>query len=136
MVHNASILNAVGCCGLQLYSFGEVVSIAFWTDSWRPDSFYDKISQNRDRGLHTLCLLDIKVKEQSTENLMRFDTIFWGLLTDREGFSGRQIFEPSRFMTCAIAALQLLEIVRDRRKAGETLGTFMLYFYSDPNFSV
>lgn len=71
VVHNASILNSVGCCGLQLYSFGEVVSITFWTDEWRPDSFYDKIAKNRERGLHTLCLLDIKVKEQTVENLIR-----------------------------------------------------------------
>jgi len=71
VVHNASILNAVGCCGLQLYSFGETVSIVMWTDEWRPDSYYDKIAKNIEHGLHTLCLLDIKTKEQSVENLMR-----------------------------------------------------------------
>merc|ERR1712038_277389 len=27
VIHNASILNAAGCCGLQLYNFGETVSI-------------------------------------------------------------------------------------------------------------
>ena len=42
-LHNASIMNAIGCCGLQLYSFGETVSIPFWTEDWQPDSFYDKI---------------------------------------------------------------------------------------------
>ncbi|XP_048583201.1 diphthine methyl ester synthase isoform X2 [Nematostella vectensis] len=68
--HNASIMNAIGCCGLQLYNYGEAVSICFWTESWKPDSFYDKIAANRKRGLHSLCLLDIKVKEQSVENLM------------------------------------------------------------------
>lgn len=57
IVHNASILNAVGATGLQLYSFGETVSIPFWTDTWKPDSFFDKICQNKARGLHTLCLL-------------------------------------------------------------------------------
>lgn len=57
VVHNASIMNAVGCCGLQLYSFGETVSIPYWTDSWRPDSFFDKIIGNYERNLHTLCLL-------------------------------------------------------------------------------
>jgi len=44
------------CCW-QLYSFGETVSIPYWTESWQPDSFYDKIFGNRRRGLHTLCLL-------------------------------------------------------------------------------
>ena len=75
VVHNASIMNAVGCCGLQLYNFGETVrcssrfvlicprqvSIPFWTETWQPESFYDKICENLSRGLHTLCLLDIKV---------------------------------------------------------------------------
>ncbi|XP_052828062.1 diphthine methyl ester synthase isoform X3 [Octopus bimaculoides] len=95
VIHNASIMNAVGCCGLQLYKFGETVSICFWTDTWQPDSFYDKIASNREKGMHTLCLLDIKIKEQSIENLMR----------------GRKVYEAPRFMTIAQAAHQLLTIV-------------------------
>lgn len=76
VVHNASVMNAVGACGLQLYKFGEAVSIVFFTDSWRPDSFYDKIAANRKLGLHTLCLLDIKVKEPNLEALARGKTIY------------------------------------------------------------
>lgn len=57
VVHNASVMNAIGVCGLQLYRYGETVSIPFFTDSWRPDSFYEKIQRNRNLGLHTLCLL-------------------------------------------------------------------------------
>lgn len=57
VIHNASIMNAIGCCGLQLYQFGETISIPFWSDSWKPDSFVDKIEANLQRGLHTLCLL-------------------------------------------------------------------------------
>ncbi|XP_067893658.1 diphthine methyl ester synthase [Heterodontus francisci] len=105
VVHNASILNAVGCCGLQLYNFGETVSIVFWTESWKPESFYDKIKRNRQAGVHTLCLLDIKVKEQSLENLMR----------------GKKVFEPPRFMSVNEAAEQLLEIIENRRDRGEEL---------------
>jgi diphthine methyl ester synthase len=71
VVHNASIMNAVGSCGLQLYNFGQTVSLVFFTDTWKPDSFYDRIKENSDLGLHTLILLDIKVKEQSEENLAR-----------------------------------------------------------------
>lgn len=33
-----------------------------WTDSWKPESYYDKIAANLDRGLHTLCLLGRKVQ--------------------------------------------------------------------------
>ena len=38
-------------------NFGETVSIVLWTDTWKPDSFYDKIAANKKQGLHTLCLL-------------------------------------------------------------------------------
>lgn len=103
VVHNASIMNACGCCGLQLYNFGETVSIVFWTDTWKPDSYYDKIKSNRDRNMHTLCLLDIKMKEQTIENLMK----------------GRKVFEPPRFMTVKQASEQLLEIVENKRQEGD-----------------
>lgn len=99
-IHNASIMNAVGCCGLQLYTFGETVSIVMWTEGWEPDSYYDKILINKKRGLHTLCLLDIKVKEQSIENLMK----------------GRKIYEPPRYLTCKEAAKQLLTIAERRKE--------------------
>jgi len=47
VIHNASVMNAVGVCGLQLYHYGETVSIPFFTETWRPDSFYEKIRENR-----------------------------------------------------------------------------------------
>lgn len=103
VIHNASIMNAVGCCGLQLYNFGETVSIVFWTDTWKPESFFDKIKKNRQNGMHTLCLLDIKVKEQSVENLMK----------------GRKVYEPPRYMSVNQAAEQLLTIIQNRRLQGE-----------------
>uniref|UniRef100_UPI003AB0E94B diphthine methyl ester synthase n=1 Tax=Centroberyx gerrardi TaxID=166262 RepID=UPI003AB0E94B len=106
VIHNASIMNAVGCCGLQLYNFGETVSIVFWTETWRPESFYDKIRKNRAAGMHTLCLLDIKMKEQSIENMMR----------------GKKIYEPPRFLTVSQAADQLLQVVQRRREEGEEPG--------------
>ncbi|KAG8484887.1 hypothetical protein CXB51_021328 [Gossypium anomalum] len=71
VVHNASVMNAIGICGLQLYRYGETVSIPFFTETWRPDSFYEKIERNRNLGLHTLCLLDIRVKEPTLESLCR-----------------------------------------------------------------
>lgn len=30
VIHNASIVSAVGCSGLQVYRFGEVVSVPLW----------------------------------------------------------------------------------------------------------
>jgi diphthine synthase len=99
-IHNASVMNAVGACGIQLYNFGQTVSLVFFTDTWKPDSFYDKIMENRRIGLHTLLLLDIKVKEQSIENIMR----------------GNSIFEPPRYMSIETAAEQLLEIEETRQE--------------------
>lgn len=98
-IHNASIMNAVGACGLQLYNFGQTVSMVFFLDNWKPASFYDRIKENRDIGLHTLVLGDIKVKEQSMENLAR----------------GRKIYEPSRYMLSSQTASQMLEIEEDKK---------------------
>lgn len=100
VVHNASIINAVGCCGLQLYRFGQVLSLCFWTDTWRPDSWYERLKNNRQAGIHTLLLLDIKVKEISDENLAR----------------GRKIYEPSRYMTINQALEQVLEVERYKKE--------------------
>lgn len=98
VVHNASVMNAVGACGLQLYRYGEAVSIPFFSESWRPDSFYGKIAANAKLGLHTLCLLDIKVKEPNLAQLAR----------------GRTVYEPPRFMTIGQAAAQLLEVEAEK----------------------
>lgn len=110
VVHNASIMNAIASSGLQLYRFGETISIPFWTPTWKPTSFYDKLVANRKAGLHTLCLLDIKVKEQNMENLMR----------------GRKIYEPPRFMTVAQAISQLRAIEKSRGEGVATATTEMV----------
>ncbi|KIX03192.1 diphthine synthase [Rhinocladiella mackenziei CBS 650.93] len=100
-IPNASILNAIGASGLQLYNFGQTVSMVFFTDTWKPASFYDRIRENVSIGLHTLVLLDIKVKEQSLENMAR----------------GRKIYEPPRYMTVAQCAQQMLEIEKEKNEA-------------------
>ena len=102
-VPNASIMSAIGATGLQLYNFGQTVSMVFFTDTWKPASFYDRIRENRDIGLHTLVLLDIKVKEQSLENMAR----------------GRKIYEPPRYMTVGQCASQMLEIEQIKKEEGE-----------------
>ena len=99
-VPNASIMSGIGACGLQLYNFGQTVSMVFFTDNWRPASFYDRIKENRDIGLHTLVLLDIKVKEPNLESLAR----------------GRIVYEPPRYMTVGTCAKQMLEIEAERKE--------------------
>jgi len=124
VVHNASIMNAVGACGLQLYNFGQTVSIPFWTDTWKPDSWLARIEENAKIGLHTLVLLDIKVKEQSIENLARWEIfshfvectrrlIFCLLVGYMAVFSrGRKIYEPPRYMTPTIALGQIISAIQ------------------------
>ncbi|MFW5865824.1 MAG: diphthine synthase [Nanoarchaeota archaeon] len=84
-VFNASVLNAVGVTGLELYKFGKTTSIVYPDGNWLAHTPYDVIKMNREHGLHTLCLLDIKVAEPSMEDL-------------RKG-SGKP--QPSRYMTVA-----------------------------------
>lgn len=70
-IHNASILTALGSTGLQLYNFGQSISLPFYTETWTPESWYDRLEENLGVGVHTLVLLDIKVREQSEENMAR-----------------------------------------------------------------
>jgi diphthine synthase len=63
IVHGASVLSAIiGLSGLHNYKFGKTVTVPF------PENFsetpYNVIAQNKKRGLHTLCLLDLKVDEK------------------------------------------------------------------------
>jgi diphthine synthase len=100
-------MNAVAACGLQLYRFGQTISLCFFTSTWRPDSFYDRVAANRREGLHTLCLLDIRVKEPTVESLCR----------------GRKVYEPPRYMSANLAAQQLLEVEAARGGGAYCAGT-------------
>ena len=63
IVHGASIISAIiGLSGLHNYKFGKTVTVPF------PENFsetpYNVIAQNKKLGLHTLCLLDLKIDEK------------------------------------------------------------------------
>ncbi|KAF2664803.1 Diphthine synthase [Microthyrium microscopicum] len=100
-VHNASILTGVSITGLSLYNFGQTTSMVFFTESWRPASFYDRLAENASLGLHSLVLLDIKVKEPDLDALAR---------------TGRVKYDPPRFMSCAQCVSQMLEIEESREQ--------------------
>lgn len=74
--------------------------MVFFTETWKPSSFYDRIKENVQIGLHTLILLDIKVKEQSLEDMAK----------------GRKVYQPPRYMTVAQCAQQMLEIEEERKE--------------------
>ena len=61
IVHGASVLSAViGLSGLHNYKFGKSVTIPLPSET-PSETPYEVIAQNKKFGLHTLCLLDLKV---------------------------------------------------------------------------
>jgi diphthine synthase len=103
IVFNASILNVIGIVGLELYKYGKTTSIVFPDNNWLPHTPYDVIKQNKESGLHTLCLLDIKVAEPSRENLLK-------------AARGSQVTSmPPRYMTVN-EGLCVLERIESERK--------------------
>jgi diphthine synthase len=51
---------ATGLLGLQSYKFGRTTTLPFKQKGYFPSSPYDAIKRNREMGLHTLVLLDLK----------------------------------------------------------------------------
>lgn len=66
IIHNASVLTAVGETGLELYKFGKVTSIPFEHDN--VTSPIDVLKMNFEKGLHTLFLFDL---DPADERFMR-----------------------------------------------------------------
>jgi diphthine synthase len=62
IVHGASIISAlIGLSGLHNYKFGKTVTIPFRENF--SETPYNVIAQNKQLGLHTLCLLDLKADQ-------------------------------------------------------------------------
>ncbi len=59
VIHNASVINAIGSTGLQVYKFGKTTSIPFPRENFEPETFYNVIKENKSIGAHTLVLLDL-----------------------------------------------------------------------------
>ena len=78
IVHGASVISAIiGLSGLHNYKFGKTVTVPF------PENFsetpYNVIAQNKKRGLHTLCLLDLKVDEKRFLSINEALTLLLGI---------------------------------------------------------
>ena len=96
VIHNASVLTAVGITGLQLYKFGRTTSIPFLEDQPQLETPYNVLKENQAQGLHTLFLLDLrpeqdkfmsvnqaleileKIESRKKENLIRKDSFVIG----------------------------------------------------------
>ncbi|MGM5483449.1 MAG: diphthine synthase [Nanobdellota archaeon] len=71
IINNASIMNAVGNIGFEVYKFGKTTSMVFFEENWMPRNVYDCIKENQSIGAHTLILLDIKIAETARENMLK-----------------------------------------------------------------
>lgn len=59
VIHAASIFDAIGETGLQLYKFGKIASMPDWQDKGKSDSFIDIVKDNQKIKAHSLILCDI-----------------------------------------------------------------------------
>jgi diphthine synthase len=76
VVHGTSVISAVmGLSGLQNYKFGRSVTVPFTDGGVVADTAYNVIEENKKRGLHSLCFLDLKMEEK------RYMTVKEGLKT-------------------------------------------------------
>lgn len=63
VIHNASIYSAAASIsGLQNYKFGRSATVAMPERGFFPETPYEVIKENLERGLHTLLFLDIKIE--------------------------------------------------------------------------
>ncbi|PIN75710.1 diphthine synthase [Candidatus Woesearchaeota archaeon CG10_big_fil_rev_8_21_14_0_10_37_12] len=58
VIHNSSVINAIGATGLQVYKFGKTTSMPF-PQKHKVETFYDVLKENKSIGAHTLILLDL-----------------------------------------------------------------------------
>lgn len=74
IIHNASIISAIGETGLQLYKFGKTASIPFPQKGFFPKTPYNILTQNQSIHAHTLVLLDIGMTvPEGIEYLLKLD---------------------------------------------------------------
>jgi diphthine synthase len=59
VIYNASILDAIGETGLQIYKFGKITSMPKWEKNFTPESFMKIVQENQSIKAHSLILIDI-----------------------------------------------------------------------------
>jgi diphthine synthase len=74
VVHSSSVFTSIAETGLSLYNFGKTVTVVKPSRRYKPDSFYKRIKENMDKGMHTLVLLDIEMSvKDGLEVLMEIE---------------------------------------------------------------
>lgn len=101
LVHGTSIFSAASSAlGLQPYKFGRTVTLPFPEPGYVPLSPYERILENKERGLHTLVLLDIR--EEEGRYMTSREAVRW--LLDAETRAGLGLIND-RTVICAAARI-------------------------------
>ena len=62
VIYAASVFDALGETGLQLYKFGKITSMPKWQKNFTPESFIETIQHNLSMKAHSLILIDIGLR--------------------------------------------------------------------------
>jgi diphthine synthase len=60
IIHSSSVFSAIAESGLQIYKFGKTATVAYPEKNFYPKTPYITLQKNKEQGLHTLLLLDVK----------------------------------------------------------------------------
>ena len=89
IIYNASVLDGVAECGLQLYKFGKITSIP----NHEADSFIETIKENQKINAHSLILVDIGLKfEEAIERLEKVAEKNKIVVCSKSGTKEKKIF--------------------------------------------
>jgi len=100
VIYSASVFDAIGETGLQLYKFGKTTSMPKWGTNFEPD-FMHYVKQNQEINAHSLILVDIgleferaliQLRENGTENKVNMEKI---VVCSALGTESQQIFYGS-----------------------------------------
>jgi diphthine synthase len=87
VVHGSSIYTAAaGLAGLQIYKFGRATSVTLPQEGFMPESPYNVIKENLEKGMHTMVFLDIQPPKYMTANQAM------DVLLDVEGMKNEKVF--------------------------------------------
>jgi diphthine synthase len=108
VINNASVINALGNLGLEIYKFGKITSIPFTAKSFFPETPYDVIKENNSINAHTLCLLDLKPEKNK---FMSFNEALEYLLSIEKNRKENALNKETLVLGCAALGSKKQKVV-------------------------
>lgn len=107
IIHNASVLDAVGETGLQIYKFGKITSMPVFES----ESFIETVKENKKINAHSLILVDIGLE-------------FWGALKKLERALKDNKIKVDKLVICSHLGTEKSRIIYEeiRKIANESIG--------------